>query len=264
MRGGVLAVAAASALLLAGSASAVTGVRCGSTIKSPGSYQLTGDCSGAGITIKASHVSLDLHRHTMTGGGPYLAGIYAQDVSDLRITGPGTIKGYGDGILLLGVHSSYIGDLTTKKNDSWGILLIEGSSGDTIENVTAANNGKSGIQFSDSTSTGNLVTHSTLIGNPNAGVAFFGAADNRVEDSIFSGNFEGIFIFDDGNEAAGNTVNGSVDVGILVAFGANDNAITGNSVHGSGSIDLVDGNASCDSNTWSGNSYGSRSQTCIN
>lgn len=49
-----LVVAVTGGLLVAGSASAITSVRCGSTIKSPGTYQLTTNCSGAGITIKGA------------------------------------------------------------------------------------------------------------------------------------------------------------------------------------------------------------------
>jgi parallel beta-helix repeat protein len=260
----VLALLAATVgvLLLAGSASAITSVRCGSTIKSPGRYQLTANCSGAGITIKASHVVLDLKGHTMTGDESHV-GVYALNVSDVRIVGPGTIKSYGNGVLLEGVNSAYVGDLTTKKNDAWGLLIVQGSSGVTVEGVTAASNGKSGVQAVEST--GVLVTRSTLIGNPSPGVLFYlDADDSRVEDSTFTNNFAGVWSYGDGNEISGNQVAGSV-YGIVLDDTATNNTVTGNTATGSSSYDLFDDNGpTCGSNTWSGNTFDTANQPCIN
>ena len=56
--------------VLGGFASAASAaVSCGSTISTAGSYALGADCSGAGITITASDVTLSLNGHTMTGTG---------------------------------------------------------------------------------------------------------------------------------------------------------------------------------------------------
>jgi parallel beta-helix repeat protein len=257
-----LVVAAAGGLLVAGSASAITSVRCGSTIKSPGTYQLTANCSGAGITIKASHVVLNLKGHTMTGDEGHV-GVDAVGGSDVRIMGPGTIKNYNHGVLLEGVSSAYVGDLTTKKNFSWGILILDGSSAVTVERVTAASNGKSGVQAVDST--GVLVTRSTLTGNPSAGVTFYlNADDSRVEDSTFTGNFAGVWSYGDGNEVAGNQITGSV-YGIVLDDTATNTSVTGNTVTGSSAYDMFDDNGpTCGSNTWSGNTFDTRNQPCIN
>jgi parallel beta-helix repeat protein len=257
-----VACAAIGALLVAGSASAITSVRCGSTIKSPGTYQLTTNCSGAGITIKASHVVLNLKGHTMTGDEGHV-GVYALDVSDVRIVGPGTIRNYNHGVLFEGVSSAYVGDLTTKKNFSWGILILDGSSAVTVERVTAASNGKSGVQAVDST--GVLVTRSTLTGNPSAGVTFYlDADDSRVENSTFTGNFAGVWSYGDGNEITGNQITGGA-YGIILDDTATNNAVTGNTVTGNSAYDMFDDNGpTCGSNTWSGNTFDTRNQPCIN
>jgi parallel beta-helix repeat protein len=257
-----LVVAVAGGLLVAGSASAITSVRCGSTIKSPGTYQLTTNCSGAGITIKASHVVLNLKGHTITGDEGHV-GVYAVNVSDLRIVGPGTIKNYNHGVLLEDVSSAYVGDLTTKKNFSWGILIVDGSSEVTVERVTAASNGKSGVQANDST--GVLVTRSTLTGNPSPGVLFYlGADDSRVENSTFTNNFAGVWSYGDGNEVSGNQITGSV-YGVVLDDTATNTTVTGNTATGSSAYDLFDDNGpTCGSNTWSGNTFDTRNQPCIN
>src|SRR5947207_8948017 len=96
-----IVAATAAALLVAGSAGAVNNVTCGSTIKKPGMYKLREDCSGKGITIASNDVTLDLARHTMTGtGASGNFGIYAVDVGNVRIVGPGVIKKYYEGMLL--------------------------------------------------------------------------------------------------------------------------------------------------------------------
>jgi hypothetical protein len=56
-------------------ASAATTVSCGSTISTAGSYALAADCSGAGVTITASDVTLSLNGHTMTGAGGFTVGV---------------------------------------------------------------------------------------------------------------------------------------------------------------------------------------------
>jgi len=104
-----------SALVLAGAlgalggfasaASAATTVSCGSTIDAAGSYALAADCSGLGITITASNVTLNLDGHTMTGTGAGTgggSGVFVTDrggpISDVTIQGPGKVSGYDAGV----------------------------------------------------------------------------------------------------------------------------------------------------------------------
>ncbi len=94
-----------------------------------------------------------------------------------------------------------------------------------------------------------------------------------IEGNDSSRNFgHGIFLA--GRESRGhvvgdNTVNRNVGVGILLLGpegddlgGVMDSTVTGNRGQGN-SVDGVDGNDDCNSNTWSGNRFGTVNQPCV-
>ena len=62
---GVLSMSALE-VAAAGSGTPIT---CPATISAPGKYFLAADCSGSGIAITSSNVTLNLKRHTMDGFG---------------------------------------------------------------------------------------------------------------------------------------------------------------------------------------------------
>src|SRR5882762_6336052 len=153
----------------AGQAAADTpaGVTCGSAITAPGQYFLTGDCTGAGITITASDVHLKLMGHTMTGL-PLSFGIQATSVSHEHIEGPGTITGYFHGIFFNGVSDSH------------------------VEQVSAINN-RDGLFLARSTDT--HVNNNIFSGNSAAGVIVEVSSDNHLNNNQAIGNgFFGIFV----------------------------------------------------------------------
>jgi hypothetical protein len=90
-----------------------TAVTCGSVISAPGQYFLAGDCTGLGITIRASDVHLKLDGHTMNGSTSMTFGLFAFNVSNLHIEGPGTITSYFLGIELDGVSDSHVEQVTS-------------------------------------------------------------------------------------------------------------------------------------------------------
>ncbi len=260
---GCLAASIVTALLLVGSASAINSVRCGSTIKSPGSYQLTADCSGQGIVIKASNVTLDLHRHTMTGtGGGNNAGIWAQSQSNIRIEGPGIIKGFYIGIYLPFDNATFVGNVTVKKTTWDGVFTYYGSH-HTFQGTMSMNTGHVG--FWDESTDQDMFDSVTATGNGASGIYVTGSTSAMIGGSTLNGNGDsGVAI--DGHSQAITVQNSTADgntVGVYIGSGSTNNVITSNQAFSNSSYDLEDQNSACDANTWSGNSFGSANQGCI-
>jgi len=74
-----------------------------------------------------------------------------------------------------------------------------------------------------------------------------------------TGNSFGIALFPGlgsatGNLVQGNTANGNAE-GILVFTGATSNTVQLNTATGNSDVDLTDVNSSCDSNTWTNNTF---------
>lgn len=234
-------VAVVGSLLLAGSAAAINPVTCGSVIKSPGSYKLHEDCSGQGIVIKASNVMLDLNRHTMTGtgmSGNY--GIYAVDVGNVQIVGPGVIKKYFIGIVLGEVGGIEVGSVTVRKSttDGVNVQLAEAVS---FDGTVSENNG--GVGFYEAFTGGNSFHNVRATGNPQDGIEVVDSFETQITKSTTSGNG---------------------DDGIFVVNGSQGNFIANNTALGNGNFDLYDGNTNCDSNIWTGNTFGTNFPTsCV-
>lgn len=75
-------------------------------------------------------------------------------------------------------------------------------------------------------------------------------------------NHLGIDMASAANSVRGNVATGN-DFGIAAVSGATGNTIIGNYAHGNSFLDLFDDNASCDSNVWRGNDFGTANQVCI-
>jgi len=184
-------------------------------ITAPGQYFLSGDCTGAGITITASDVHLKLMGHTMTGLSLSF-GIQATSVSHVHIEGPGTITGYFHGIFFNGVSDSH------------------------VEQVSAINN-RDGLFLASSTDT--HVNNNIFSRNALAGVILEVSSDNHLNNNQAIGNgFFGIFVE---SLTTGNHINGNTALGNMTLY------------------DLADDNTNCDNNTWNGNTFVTRNQTCI-
>ena len=205
---GVLAPAALAAPLT---------VTCGDTISNPGTYALAADCSGAGITINASDVSLKLKGHTMIGTDPGVGvGVLVDDsggaLTGVTIKGPGTITNYRCGVQLgkashlcgdqsetgAGISGSRASGLTATNNDT-GIAV--GASDNTIEhNVASYHRTGSNLVSSD-----NTVKHNTADNNHSSGMFIVDSRSNAVEHNAASHNgFYGIILT--GESSDNNTV----------------------------------------------------------
>jgi parallel beta-helix repeat protein len=219
------------------------------TITMPGRYVLRTDCDvgvlgGDAITIKASDVQLDLNGHTLTTDRDcWDVGIDAQGVDRLRIEGPGSIYGFGQGIRLDSVNDSRVEKVTFKGSCISDVIGF-GSHDQFNENGTGNKGGYVGYYF--------------------AGV------DNRYLNNTVSGLLYMAIVVPGGstnNEVDGNTIT-SNGTGIWVMPGATANRFHGNTVLFNSSarfqgFDLVDFNPGCDRNVWDGNLFLTRNEPCI-
>jgi parallel beta-helix repeat protein len=184
---GVLGCLAAVGLAIPTTAAAkVTSLTSCQAITSPGKYRLD-----AGVTappgsdcfdITAGGVTLSLNGHTVTGSG----GDVGIDVngSGVKIVGPGTVSGFGNGIVLEGGDGSVRG-VTVTGNDAQGIEL-ESSGNDVRGNVATDN--FFGI------AAGLLGTGNTIIGNYAHGNSNFDLFDlhSNCDSNVWRGNDFGI------------------------------------------------------------------------
>src|SRR5262249_22134861 len=106
--------------------------------------------------------------------------------------------------------------------------------------TVSENNGSDG--FFEYHTGGNRFHNVSATGNQFDGFDLTNSFQTHVSGSVFSGN---------GND------------GIFVESGSENNTIVNNTALGNGNYDLYDQNASCDSNTWIGNTFGSANQGCI-
>lgn len=257
-----------------------TPVTCGDTISVPGNYFLAADCTGAGITISASRVTLSLKGHTMTGtaGG----GISLFNVSRVNIIGSGTINFPLGGIFFNNVHNSVIEKLSVmgsligiqlvnstgndiRKNDvndnqTRGIGLFGSTDNQIEENELSGND--VGI-FLNNTSSDNQVEDNEANGN-DVGIEVAGF-ENKVEDNEANGNDYGIFVGQNanGNEIEENETNDNNRYGIFLAANAIANEIEENTALNNTTEDLHDTNVNCDNNEWEDNRFNTANQPCI-
>lgn len=262
-----------------------TAVTCGSTISAPGNYFLSGNCAGAGITITASKVTLDLKRHTMTGLGSG-DGISASNVSRVNIIGPGTITNFEEGVIFIQIRNCLVENVTVIGNLS-GITFGD-SSGSRIRKNRANDNADQGISLFGSTdneieeneanrngdgiflkgSSGNGIGENEANNNGSNGILLDDSNDNEVEENETNGNQSGIALASSNrNEIKENEANENSFIGIglfTFLFGPSvDNEIEENTALNNTSNDLFDENLDCDNNEWEDNRFNTANQPCI-
>ena len=219
-----------------------TAKTCGDTINLPGNYFLAADCTGDGITITASNVTLKLKGHTMDGTGllPFPVGISANGVSKVKIIGPGTIQNYVTGILLSSVSDSAVRKVSSLNNKGTGMTL-DSSTDTEIEKCVFSEN--------------------------DIGLVLSASSDNKIEGNTANNNDRfGILIVlgSTGNEVEGNTANSNNGVGIRIRIGPTGNEVEENTASLNSVFDLEDDNFNCDDNEWEDNTFDTAGPTtCI-
>jgi parallel beta-helix repeat protein len=153
------------------------------------------------------------------------------------------------GFIVIGGGNNQFFSNTANNNDN-GFSMYEGAGGNTL-NGNKADGEDEGfhLQTPNNILVGNKATNNSIGFNLEDG----GADNNLLQNNVATNN--NTSTDDEYPDAA---------IGIKVHDGASGNTITKNKVSGSGTFDLEDNNAGCDSNTWTSNSFGTRSQGCIN
>ena len=278
----------AVALTGAGTALAAPGIpisTCNYNITAPGNYELVADLTcGAGvnaINILASHVTLDLNDHTITGpSNNFGTGVVVSNnvfaptpqIQNVEVKGPGLIRGFANGMYLQAASNSNVHDVVLILNN-FGIVTNFGV-GDHFKMNVAAQNKIAGFDLRD---TNDHIEMNTATGNGTNGDLVKGLGieiegkGNEVVNNTTDGNLNtGIYIRSgSNNQIHDNTTNGNTSYGIAIQDGAQGNHIHDNTALGNGSPtspfftgDLADGNPSCGSNVWSNDTFITRLQPC--
>jgi parallel beta-helix repeat protein len=261
---------------------------CGQTLDRSGEYVLTADlnCSGTfvdGTDITASDVTFHLAGHTISSTDcdetKAISGIYAPlGLWGVNIDG-GTIQGFRDGIFLAASHSRVSGMTVTSacvfgmvvENDDnrvdTSVVTLSGLDGIGLQVATGSvitgnyisGNARLGVSLSNHSNNNivskNIVNNNGIIDREQGGIAIFFGINNVVSDNRLNNNWNGIEMESDGNLVRGNSVAGSVSVGIFITTLGTPSTVRHNIVLGSGIADLSDDSRSCGSNTWSSNVF---------
>jgi len=183
-------------------------------ITEPGRYRLFNDIqanTAIGIEIRSSDVEIEGAGYRLTGtrsggaGSPHTYGILAYNTSmplsgvrianltvqgwyfgtsyrSVRDSGIDRINAVGNayGVVLAGSSTVRVGSVTARGNEQGGVLLLEGSSHNAIENVTAEEN-LWGLYLSGSDA--NRITRSHIGNNTISGIDLVSSGENLIADN---------------------------------------------------------------------------------
>jgi hypothetical protein len=263
MRRLALAFAASLLLLLAlGPASASANHLCGGVILQDTTLTHDHSCPGAGLTIAAPRVTLNLAGFDLDGTGTS-PGINFDGYDGVTVLGGGgQVKEFGFGIELpAGTQRAVISNVTVTNNQNSGIFIPTGANGNTIRVTHSSSNAGHGIQVAGNR---NVIDTVALNFNAASGVSVQGfATGTDILNSTPVGNSV------DGINVAGSTVrtlvkgstsNSNVDDGIDTD--SPKTTITSNSASNNGGwgIEAVVGVRDGGGNMASGNTAGE----CLN
>ncbi|MGA2716631.1 MAG: right-handed parallel beta-helix repeat-containing protein [Bryobacteraceae bacterium] len=262
----------------------------GSLIAVPGNYVVTADlnCTGLGdsdgIDIQASHVTVNLNGHIITGSpaAPAGTGISVNPgaapnpggsphLNHVGISGPGLIRGFNGGITIFTSDYVQVSLTTVAGNAAGGIGALDVTYLTVGENVIVANGGTPPFAPNTDTpglllvqSTGAQVNGNQVVGNKANGIVLQSGDSNSLTGNVASGNAgSGILMGDapaydsvttaplTNSRVSSNTTNGNAQAGIAVVSPTNPALIPfGNEIFsntqsvGNTIFDLADGNLS--------------------
>lgn len=284
-----LGIGVAVVVLLIPSAQAQTMVNaCGQTLSSPGQYLLATnlDCSHSlanGINVTASGVVLHLGGRTLSStdcdGTKGIAGIaVSPGANGVQIDG-GTVTGFNDGIDIASANSRVSGVNVTgacffgialsgqnNRVDTSVVTLsgmdgvgIGAATGTHIESNNISNNARVGVDISNFSSgnfvENNVINNNGILDGEQGGVAIFNGKRNLISNNTINNNFNGIELESPGNTVRNNTVSGSVGAGIFALVIASPSSVKGNTVLGSGVVDMSDDSPNCGKDKWQMNYF---------
>lgn len=247
-----------------------------------------------GVTVRNGRVTdYDAGVAIVGGSANTVTGLLAKD--NIGTTKRGD---FGDGIVISGSDSNTVVANNVVHNGPFSGMALVGDSNNNLleDNVISDNNigftGLDGVRVEGPGANNNRVRGNTVAGNTLDGIAIFadGGTGNFntgniiEENTVVSNGFgllavrpgDGIRLFlrANNNTVRNNHVRDNAGSGILLQFssglqtGALNNSITGNTAQGNGRastarFDLEDQNPNCDNNVWSGNTFGTASQACV-
>jgi len=159
------------------------------TIAAPGSYYLTGDLTGvsgqSGITITASHVTLDLNGFSLIGVPASGVGINAAAVGGVRhlVVRNGVIRNWGSEGLTADFSSVVVENVRLDSNTFGGLIV---GSNSIVRNTIATGNGGNGITVGG----GSAIIGCTAFGNAATGLV--AGSNSAVSSSTATSNVTGI------------------------------------------------------------------------
>jgi parallel beta-helix repeat protein len=185
---------------------------------------------------------------------------------------------HGEGVLVSNSDANELRDIDAGRNSSG--LVFAGSSRNRIEGGSIHDNynghiASDGVSFSAG-SNDNVLSGAEISGTGDNGVLVSGSDRNSVRRNVvteisFLGAGFGIAVRGSsiGNAIEANSATGNHLDGIVLGLAARASLVRGNTAfanaigHLDRASDLRDENASCDSNVWVANSFGTANQPCI-
>jgi parallel beta-helix repeat protein len=209
------------------------------------------DCPGTGLVIGADGITLDLGGHTIGGDASGDdVGIDLEGHAGVTIA-EGRVRGFSEGVFVLGAHAIAIRKLTSTDQGHGGItidrsrgvtitenlvrdsgagIIVTRSDGVRVDTNRVASSAFGGIPVFDSRAV--VVAHNTVTGSSDAAVGLFdGSSGNEVTDNRLSGNGAGVALNDgaSGNLIAGNSIAGNAS-GVIVDVGTHENDVLDNAI----------------------------------
>src|ERR1700719_373122 len=206
-------------------------------ITAPGSYYLAANLdatgSGAGITISADNVTLDLNGFALVGGGSgSVAGINVPAAQKNILIRNGTVRGWTNGgISASNASNSVIQGIRLSNNTApstfFNIAGLSVGNGSTVKDCFVANNSNSsGISVGSACSVSSCVARANSDG---AGIRVMDSC--YVVGNISDSNGTGITM-GSGNRIDSNSCTSNASAGVLIPSGATNNLVIRNNVRG--------------------------------
>jgi parallel beta-helix repeat protein len=215
---------------------------CGATITEDLVLDHDLDCTGVGITVNTSDVTIRLNGHTISGPGdsmdPAISGILVTGATGVSILGPGTITGFFAGVRVVTSSDLTIKGITSSESHEAGIQL-ESSTGVRIVENNVAGGGHDAFQLR--LSHGNVIASNVATATHPSGCAInLVSSDNNLvkRNSVSDAGTSGIQLTrlgtnppSSGNNIMENEIRDN-NHGVRLFNGATDNLVRSNEIVG--------------------------------
>lgn len=272
-------------------------LNCGAVVTT--SVQLAADigpCHGHAIIVGADNITVDLNGHQVFGEGGTIvehqaSGVFSDNHTGVTVTN-GTIHHMYHGVRIRQGGHNLVTKITARDNAGGNGIVFETSTDNVASfNTIFRNSGFAGMStfntnslppaaarntFTDNivylntahgisieNGAGHVVRRNQVVSNTRDGISLFTGVTGILVDanqvSTNGANGINVRVGSNGNIIRANQVSRNVGRGIQVS-GQNNQILT--NVASGNALDLLDANANCDANVWSGNRFGTASPEC--